>query len=525
MKGKRDFNENQRYDLRLYAGQAQDQAENFYGDISGWASKYKKYDSAGLAGKAKSYFEGLDSALEKGKDDIDKMFTAAEEVENEYAEKFEGVAFEMGLYADRINALLSVLQPVVPLASNTNPFAAPDFEQRLEKAKQGMVFSAAEQLMFLLESYAGPEEPAGYRLSGHHSPEDLLKYLTPEQRSAYSSVIDFGNYNDEQKCRMLLSAALGIDIGGLMALQDEDRLVALQEQMEKLFASGSASDKDKAIMLLDIKWSEFGADYLRERLTGYFAQMVLSGQNPADLSFKEKVAEIFDLAYQKLPRKYDALFDGYGVPQWLKYAATFAVNKGGKSLNIVAKNLLQITMLGDFMIDTYDAEANKANNKQYSVTGFIDEQITGTAAKIQMGVHTGDYNGCGWIATYNVLHMLGKDMQPWEIVAHYDKTGGALIDGNAGVNPEAISLFFTMRGIKTKTTYLPDNVDELIKKSGVAIFNYVHSSGAHYVAVEYKDGKFVIYNDNDENTALAASSIDAWMQRREWLPLSITTFK
>jgi hypothetical protein len=54
-----------------------------------------------------------------------------EQVENDYAAKFGNVAFEIGLYADRINALRDVLRPFGPVA---NVFAAPDFEERLNAA-------------------------------------------------------------------------------------------------------------------------------------------------------------------------------------------------------------------------------------------------------------------------------------------------------------------------------------------------------------------------------------------------------
>jgi hypothetical protein len=146
VKGKREFNESQRNELIQNADSGQNQVDYFYGELSNWAATYKKYDSAGLAGKAKSYFTGLDSTLEKGKEDINKIFTAAEEVENEYAGKLEDVAFEMGLYADKLNALLSVLQPVAPLASGPNLFAAPDFKRRLAKTVTNIQENEAAQL-------------------------------------------------------------------------------------------------------------------------------------------------------------------------------------------------------------------------------------------------------------------------------------------------------------------------------------------------------------------------------------------
>ena len=131
MKGKREFNENMRQELISNAEKGIDQSNYFHGQIDQWVRKYEKYAVPGLSRAANDYFGGLNNALEKAKQDINKIFEAAEQVENDYAKKFGDIAFEMGLYANRINALLSVLQTPGP---QTNAFAAPNFEERLKNA-------------------------------------------------------------------------------------------------------------------------------------------------------------------------------------------------------------------------------------------------------------------------------------------------------------------------------------------------------------------------------------------------------
>ena len=114
--------------LDTTADKGKNQADHFYSRMNGWIDQYKKHASYALPSSAKNYFEGLNNALDISKQNLAKIFEAAEEVENDYAEKCGNVAFEMELYTDRINALLSVLHrgPVL------NAFIAPAFAKRLE---------------------------------------------------------------------------------------------------------------------------------------------------------------------------------------------------------------------------------------------------------------------------------------------------------------------------------------------------------------------------------------------------------
>jgi hypothetical protein len=134
MQGKREFNDNMRERFIYNADRAQDQGEYFYNLINNWARQYKDLADPELASSAKDYFGSLDEALDRGKQDVNAIFEAAEQVETDYAAKFADVAFEMSMFADRITALAGVLRnPAPELAAN--PFAAPDFAERLEQAK------------------------------------------------------------------------------------------------------------------------------------------------------------------------------------------------------------------------------------------------------------------------------------------------------------------------------------------------------------------------------------------------------
>jgi len=149
---KREFNENQRADLKYRADKGIDEAEYFFALFHGWIRNHEKALSYAF-GKytieyfdeyAKSYFiglpnnsasyKGLAGVLDDSKNDIYSIFEAAQQVENEYAKKFGDIAFEMNLYADRINALCGVLKN--PGGAVTSAFDLPviDFQSKLNAA-------------------------------------------------------------------------------------------------------------------------------------------------------------------------------------------------------------------------------------------------------------------------------------------------------------------------------------------------------------------------------------------------------
>ena len=76
--------------------------------------------------------------------------------------------------------------------------------------------------------------------------------------------------------------------------------------------------------------------------------------------------------------------------------------------------------------------------------------------------------------------------------------------------------------LKIYLTKLKNNIDKKIKncKKKIAILAYKHSSGGHYVAIQYseKDKKFHIYNSNRK-----ISSVDTWIKDKSYSPLCLIT--
>lgn len=132
-------------------------------------------------------------------------------------------------------------------------------------------------------------------------------------------------------------------------------------------------------------------------------------------------------------------------------------------------------------------------NQAKAPSGFIYDQNSGKAANLRFGFFKSSFNGCGWIATYNALILLGKKPKAEDIISEYELTG-AVLCGVFGVQPYAVTHYFRFRGYKVETTYNPKKVDSVAKKHTCNILFYWHSSGAHYFATKWDGTQFVGYN-------------------------------
>jgi len=141
---------------------------------------------------------------------------------------------------------------------------------------------------------------------------------------------------------------------------------------------------------------------------------------------------------------------------------------------------------------TYNQSIN--TRKQY-----IYNQTKAPACNFYFGFFRSSYNGCRWIATYNAAIMLGKYVDPEEIITEYELSG-AILCGTFGIQPYAINLFFLSRKYKVKSTYDADKFDEVAKKNTANIIFFWRGKGAHYVAVRWDGEKFCGYNTFSDST-------------------------
>jgi len=155
-------------------------------------------------------------------------------------------------------------------------------------------------------------------------------------------------------------------------------------------------------------------------------------------------------------------------------------------------------------------------------------------------MNEGWYNGCGWIAAYNALVVLETPVHPAEIVRYFEESGGIVLGGVFGTYPNTIEEYMRSQGYRVSHTLFPQlstSLDDAIKGSRVSILAYLHSSAAHYVAIEYREdiGRFVVYNDsfaqarssrlgfqNETSAGAAIDSIDALISGTPEIRLSFS---
>ena len=158
--------------------------------------------------------------------------------------------------------------------------------------------------------------------------------------------------------------------------------------------------------------------------------------------------------------------------------------------------------------------ANWLYNSTLKFSGYIYGQAKGNAAKARMGLWRGETNGCGWIATYNALKILGKSIHPKHIIYFYE-CWGSILQGTFGVLPDAVADYFRAQGRKVSMLNLTNKgIDKKIKSSKVSILCYAHSKGLHYVAIKWDGKNFQVYNITGyENSPQKESSIEKFLKK------------
>jgi tetratricopeptide (TPR) repeat protein len=154
-----------------------------------------------------------------------------------------------------------------------------------------------------------------------------------------------------------------------------------------------------------------------------------------------------------------------------------------------------------------DLESNYDHNLavSFDLKTLIDNQTRRPANQIRMGStdgrNEGWYNGCGWVAAYNALILLGEPQHPAEIVRYFETSGGTVFGGVFGTYPNAVYEYLKYLGYNADHVLFPQmtlNIDNAVKAARAGILAYAHTSAAHFAAIVYREDldMFVVYNDN-----------------------------
>ena len=137
------------------------------------------------------------------------------------------------------------------------------------------------------------------------------------------------------------------------------------------------------------------------------------------------------------------------------------------------------------------------------------------------GLRTSAATGCGWIATYNALRLLGYRANPEKLIRYYEWQL-PLVHGNAGTTILGPALFFKQQGFPVEWISDRTKFDELAKDCPVCILFYYWRKkfkfGAHFTTLRYENGRFTGYNTytNSVGPDDYGTSLDGFLRQRNY---------
>ena len=138
--------------------------------------------------------------------------------------------------------------------------------------------------------------------------------------------------------------------------------------------------------------------------------------------------------------------------------------------------------------------------------------------------------GCGWIATYNALRLLGHRTNIDELIRYYEWQL-PLVHGNAGTSFWGPGVLFCQWGFGVKTAVDVHKFDALAKNSDVCILFYHWRKGcklgAHFVALRHTQQGFVGYNTYKKSTGpdQYGESLEAFIQKQKFFGCVLTVIQ
>ena len=141
--------------------------------------------------------------------------------------------------------------------------------------------------------------------------------------------------------------------------------------------------------------------------------------------------------------------------------------------------------------------------------------------QLRYGLRSSASVGCGWIATYNALELLGYHAEPEDLIRCFERQL-PLIHGTAGTSFWGPAVCLRQWGFPVKMVWHREQFDEEAKKVPVCILFYRWfrngRPGAHFVALRHTEQGFVGYNTYRNSTGpdFYGPSLEAFLKRKRY---------
>ena len=137
------------------------------------------------------------------------------------------------------------------------------------------------------------------------------------------------------------------------------------------------------------------------------------------------------------------------------------------------------------------------------------------------GLRASATTGCGWIATYNALQLMGYITDIEELIRYYEWQL-PLIHGNAGTSFWGPAICFRAWNFPVEICFHRRRFDDLASRSDACILFYRwrrgYKLGAHFVALHHTEKGFVGYNTYSNSTGpdCYGESLDGFLKQRKY---------
>lgn len=141
--------------------------------------------------------------------------------------------------------------------------------------------------------------------------------------------------------------------------------------------------------------------------------------------------------------------------------------------------------------------------------------------KWRYGLRSSAATGCGWIATYNALQLMGYKTDIDELIRYYEWQL-PLIHGNAGTSFWGPVVCFRNWGFPVEVCHSRDQFDTVLQRSDVGILFYHwrkgYTLGAHFVALHHTENGILAYNTYRNSTGpdLLGSSVNSFIKDKHY---------
>ena len=148
--------------------------------------------------------------------------------------------------------------------------------------------------------------------------------------------------------------------------------------------------------------------------------------------------------------------------------------------------------------------------------------------KWRYGLRTSAATGCGWIATYNALRLLGYRSKPEQLIRYFERQL-PVVHGNLGTSLWGPALRLHQWGFPVRMYIDRSCFDEKARQADACILFYYWRKGikigSHFVALHHTDQGFIGYNTYQNSTAADhyGNSLSAFLKKRGYFGCVLTT--